>query len=230
MPRSFSAVLGLLATVLIALFLSAGTVYAQSISGIVYDWSGGIVARARVMLMQDYVKMQEMKSSPRGEFSFSGLKPGLYQLQVKQPLFSLFQATVGLEEKTAARIYAVLPPVRLAEEVTIHGSLPAGSQKVPLVEREPRTGGKVEPPEPLSPMRPAYPPGAASRGVEGSVVLFATIKNDGNVDNIVVMESADPELQDEAIRTLKGCRYQPAKLNGQLVDTQMTIAFNFNLK
>ena len=230
MPRSLSTVLGLLATICIALFLSAGTVYAQTISGIVFDWSGGIVAGARVMLMQDYVKMQEMKSSPKGEFSFSGLKPGLYQLQVKQPLFSLFQATVGLEEKNAAHVYAVLPPVRLAEELTIMGSLPAGTQKASPADREPRTGGKMEPPEPISPMRPAYPPGATSRGVEGSVVLFATIKTGGNVDNVVVMESADAELQDEAIRTLKGCRYQPAKLNGQLVDTQMTIAFNFRLQ
>jgi len=88
----------------------------------------------------------------------------------------------------------------------------------------------VEPPQPLSPPRPVYPPGAASRGVDGAVVLFATIKTDGSVDNIVVMESPDAELQQEAIRAFKKCRYQPAKLNGQVIEDQITIAFNFLLQ
>lgn len=230
MRKSLSAPLNLLAGVGLAIALAAGAGCAQSISGIVYDPTGGIVPGARVMVMQDYVKMQETKSSPKGEFSFAGLSPGMYQLQIKQPRFSLFQTTITLEGSAPARIYAVLAPARVMEEVGVRAALPPAAQKAVAAEREIRVGGNVEPPQPLSPPRPAYPPGAASRGVEGPVVLFANIKTDGTVSDIVVMGSPDSELQEEAIRALKKSRYQPAKLNGQLVENQMTAVFKFQLQ
>ena len=210
--------------------LSGRTCWAQGISGVVYDPSGGIVAGARVMLMQDYVKFEETQSSRRGEFSFAGLKPGRYQLQIKQPRFSLFQMTVNLDGSGPARIDAVLAPARVMEEVGVRATLPPGARKTIGKEHEVREGGYMEPPQPLTPPRPAYPEGAVSRGVDGTVVLFATIKTDGSVDNIVVMESPDAELQEEAIRAFKKCRYQPARLNGQVVEDQITIAFNFQLQ
>jgi len=231
-PKSLSAVLNLLVTAGFAIALSAGASCAQSISGIVYDPMGGIVSGARVIVMQEYVKMQETSSSPTGEFSFATLPPGMYQLQIKQPRFSLFQTTITLEGNAPARIYAVLPLIRVMEEVRIKAALPPGAQKAVAAKR-PRTirvGGNVEPPQPLSPLRPAYPPGAASRGVEGPVVLFATLKADGTVSDVVVMGSPDSELQEEAIRALKKCRDQPAMLDGQLIETQMTIVFNFQLQ
>lgn len=230
MPKPSSAGVKVIATVWFATALCAGMSYGQGISGIVYDPTGGIVSGARVMVMQDYVKMREMKSSPSGAFSFADLKPGMYQLQIKQPLFSLFQATIVLEGDEQARVYAVLSPARVMEQVEIDATLPNGTPKAALPEPEIRVGGKVEPPEPLAPPRPAYPPGAVSKGIEGPVVLFATIKTDGSVGDVVVMRSPDSELQAEAVSALKKCRYRPAKLNGQAMENQMTIVFNFRLR
>jgi TonB family protein len=210
--------------------LAAGASHAQSISGIVYDPTGGVVTGTRVMRMQDYVKAQESKSTPSGEFSFAALKPGMYQLQIKQPMFSLFQTTVMLEGDEQARVYAVLPLARSFEEVQINAHLPAGTRKSVAAEPAIRAGGRVEPTKALQPPRPAYPPGAAARGLEGSVVLFATIKTDGSVAEAIVLKSPDQELTDEAMRAVRKCRYQPMKLNGQPVETQMAIVFNFRLQ
>jgi protein TonB len=112
----------------------------------------------------------------------------------------------------------------------INGQLPAGTQKAVAAEPASRAGGSVEPAKALEPPRPAYPPDAAARGVEGSVALFATIKTDGSVSDVVVLKSPDRALGEEAVRSVKKCRYQPMKLNGRAVETQMTMVFNFCLQ
>jgi len=202
---------------------------AQSISGIVYDPTGGVVAGARVMLMRDYVKLSETKSSAAGEFSFAGLMPGMYQLQIKQPVFSLYQSTVIVEADKPVQVYAVLPLVRVYEALQINSELAPGTRKA-LAAPSSRAGGNVEPPEPLRMPRPAYPPAAASRGVEGDVALFATLLSDGSLGDIVVLKSPDPALSAEAIRALKNCHYRPLKLNGSPTETKMTFVFNFRLQ
>ena len=204
---------------------------AQGITGVVYDPDGGIVPDARVLLMQDYVKQKEAKSDQAGEFAFSGLQPGMYQLQVKKERLSLFQQTVILEGKNSARVYAVLPIARESESVQINSRLAPGVHKSgPTVSRAVRLGGKVEPARLLQPLRPAYPPSVVARGVEGPVVLWATIDTEGAVIDPVVLESPDPELEKEALQKAQKLRYQPMKLNGHPVQCQLTIILDFKLE
>ena len=92
------------------------------------------------------------------------------------------------------------------------------------------SGGKVEPAKPLQPLRPAYPASAVARGVEGSVVLYATIRTDGAVSDPIVLESPDPDLEKEALQTAWTLRYQPMKLNGHPVQCQVTIILDFKLE
>ena len=203
---------------------------AQTISGVVYDPDGAVVPNARVMLMRDYVKQKESTSGEAGEFAFSGLQPGLYQLQVKQERLALFQQTVMLGE-ASERIYAVLPLARESESVQIHGRPASGVRKSERSESKAvRLGGKVEPAKPLQPLRPAYPANALARGVEGSVVLYATIRTDGAVSDPIVLESHDPDLEREALQTARKLRYQPMKLNGHPVQCQVTIILDFQLE
>jgi hypothetical protein len=67
----------------------------------------------------NYSKLRETKSEEAVEFAFSGLEPGMYQLQVKQERFSLFQQTVHVGKETE-RVYAVLPVARETESVLIN--------------------------------------------------------------------------------------------------------------
>jgi len=202
----------------------------QNISGVVYDPDGFAVPNARVMLMRDYVKQTESRSGEAGEFAFTGLSPGMYQLQVKQERFSLFQQTVILGAESE-RVYPVLPLARESEAVRINGRAASGSRKPekPLSNAL-RLGGRVEPAKLLQPLRPAYPAGAVARGVEGSVVLYATINTTGAVSDLIVLESPDSELEGEALRTARTLVYQPMKLNGHPVPCQVTILFDFKLE
>jgi TonB family protein len=204
---------------------------AQSISGVVYDPDGGVVPNARVMLMQDYIKQKEIKSGEAGEFAFPGLQPGMYQLQVKRERLSLFQQTVMLEGKEPARVYAVLPLARETESVQINARLASGVRKSERsVSKAVPLGGKVEPAKSLQPLRPAYPASAVARGVEGTVVLYATINTDGAVSAPIVLESPDPDLEKEALQTAWKLRYQPMKLNGHPIQCQVTIILDFRLE
>ena len=202
----------------------------QSISGVVYDPDGGVVPNARVMLMRDYIKQKEIKSGETGEFTFPGLQPGIYQLQVKQERLSLFQQTVMLGGEPE-RVYAVLPLARQTESVQINARPASGVRESKRsVSKAVRLGGKVEPAKPLQPLRPAYTASAVARGVEGSVVLYATIRTDGAVSDPIVLESPDPDLEKEALQTAWTLRYQPMKLNGHPVQCQVTIILDFKLE
>jgi hypothetical protein len=175
---------------------------AQGISGVVYDPEGAVVAQARILLMRDYVKQTESKSSETGEFAFVGLQPGTYQVQIKQERLSLFQQTVILGEKSE-RVYAVLPLARESESVQIHASRASSvprSEK--SVNRTLQLGGKVEPAELMQPLRPAYPTGAGARGVEGAVVVYATIHTDGRVSDPIVLDSPDPDWRGKPCKRL----------------------------
>jgi len=213
----------------ILLLVSTGCL-AQSISGVVYDPDGSVVQNARVLLMRDYSKLKETKSGEAGEFAFSGLEPGMYQLQVKQERLSLFQQTV-LVGKAGERVYAVLPLARESEAVQINARLASGVRRS---ERPPgkagHSGGQVEPAISLQPLRPAYPPSAIARGVEGVVVLYATINTNGAVSDPIVLESADQDLEKEALQATRDLLYQPMKLNGHPVPCQVTILFDFKLE
>jgi hypothetical protein len=94
---------------LLAVFgLAGGMVAGQAIEERVYDPWGAVVAGARVMLMHDYVKLAETKPGAEGEFSFAGLKPELYHVQIKITRLALFQTHVILKPGVTERIWAVL--------------------------------------------------------------------------------------------------------------------------
>ena len=88
----------------------------------------------------------------------------------------------------------------------------------------------MEPAKLLQPLRPAYPASAVARGVEGSVVVYATIHIDGTVSDPLVLESPDLDLEKEALQTVGKLRYEPMKLNGHAVQCQVTIILDFKLE
>lgn len=205
-------------------------IVAQSIEGTAFDISGAIVPGARVMLMVDYVKKTETVTDEDGGFSFRGLEPGMYYVQIKQPMFSLSQQHVIVKGGETTRVYAILTPGRMSDEVGVTGgasSAVPGSRKA--IPHAPQVGGKVEPPRPLKPPRPRYPEQLAQAAIQGPVVLFARIRLDGTLDVLAVLVSADSELEAEARRTVAEIRYEPMKLNGRSVECEIELVFDFQL-
>lgn len=201
---------------------------AQSIEGTAFDKSGAIVPGARVMLMVDYVKKTETVTDEGGRFTFSGLEPGLYFVQIKQPRFSLSQQHVMVEAGRKAVVYAVLEPGRMSDEITVRGtsvtSSPGSGMARPYA---PQTGGKIDGPTPLRPLRPRYPGSAQQAGIQGTVVLLARIKLDGTLDILAVLASPDPDLEAEARRAAAEARYDPMKLNGKPIECGIELLFHF---
>ncbi len=209
-------------------FFAVQPIVAQSIEGTAFDVSGAIVPGARVMLMVDYVKKTETVTDERGGFSFRGLEPGMYYVQIKQPMFSLSQQHVMVKAGETARVYAILTPGRMSDEVGVTGGAPSGvPESRKAIPYAPQVGGKAEPPQPLKPPRPRYPEKLALAAIQGPVVLYARIRLDGTVDVLAVLASPDWELEAEARRTVAEMRYEPMKLNGRPIECEIELVFDF---
>ncbi len=211
-------------------FLCSAAAQAQTISGRVYDQSGAAVSGARVVLLEDFRKLTETKSGDKGDFSFRGLRPATYQVQVKQPSFQIFQQVVLLQENQDGRVYAVLHVARAADEIGITSDpLPDVS---PQAGGNPphRPGGKVEGLKRMSGRMPAWPEAARGRGAEGDVVVYGTVKSDGTIGEVTVLESADPDLEKAAVEAYQTWKYEPMKLNGRPVACRHVAAFRFRYR
>ena len=84
---------------------------------------------------------------------------------------------------------------------------------------------------PIVRINPKYPPDAARDGVNGWVKLRFTINEVGQVVDVEVIEAQPKRIFDrEAVRALKGWKYQPQIENGVAVkQTGMQVQLDFNL-
>ena len=75
-----------------------------------------------------------------------------------------------------------------------------------------------------------YAVDAQKKGVQGRVVCAFTVGTDGSVKGVRVVNSVDPALDNEVVRTLQGMpKWTPAQRDGQAVEAEMTcgVVFKF---
>jgi protein TonB len=77
-------------------------------------------------------------------------------------------------------------------------------------------------------VNPKYPREARDKGIQGDVILQATIDTNGNITNLNVVKG-DPILADASIEAVKQWRYKPYILNGEPVEVETTIKIVFHL-
>jgi len=92
-----------------------------------------------------------------------------------------------------------------------------------------RVGGAVTAPTKIVDVTPVYPPIAQAAGVEGLVIIQATIGVDGRVTNATVLRPA-PLLEEAALNAVRQWRYTPTRLNGEPVAVVMTVTVSFRLR
>ena len=80
----------------------------------------------------------------------------------------------------------------------------------------------------LAPIRPVYPSIAKAAGVQGVVVIEATISKAGAIESLRVV-SGPEMLRPAAIEAIQSARYRPYLLNGQPTEVQTTITMNFKM-
>ena len=76
---------------------------------------------------------------------------------------------------------------------------------------------------------PTYPSIAKAAGVQGTVVLAATISKAGTIENLRVV-SGQPLLQQAALDAVKTWRYKPYLLDGQPVEVETSINVVFTMQ
>jgi general secretion pathway protein A len=90
-------------------------------------------------------------------------------------------------------------------------------------------GGRLEEPRLLSSPPPAYPPRARAANVQGSVVIDTVVDEKGNVGDMKVV-SGSGLLTQAAMDAVRTWKYQPARLNGDVIATHVQVRVNFSLQ
>jgi protein TonB len=90
-------------------------------------------------------------------------------------------------------------------------------------------GGDVRAPVLVERVEPDFPESARRAHLDGMVILEAVITTAGDVREIRVLRSANPLLDEAAVRAVRRWRYRPATLNGRAVPVYLTVTVTFGI-
>jgi len=92
-----------------------------------------------------------------------------------------------------------------------------------------RVGSGIKTPTKTKDVRPLYPPAAQSAGIQGVVIIEATVDAAGRVSDARVLRSI-PDLDEAALAAVRQWEFTPTLLNGVAVPVIMTVTVNFTLQ
>jgi protein TonB len=92
-----------------------------------------------------------------------------------------------------------------------------------------RVGGEIKDPALVHRVEPVYPALAVRAGIEGIVILEATVDREGRVEDLKVLRS-HPLLEQAAIDAVRQWRYSPVLLNGKPERFILTVVVTFRLQ
>jgi TonB family protein len=92
-----------------------------------------------------------------------------------------------------------------------------------------RVGGKVSPPRVLYAPDPQYSDAARRAKLQGAVVLWLIVDQDGKPHQIRVQRSLGKGLDEKAVEAVKKWRFKPAIKDGQPVAVMINVEVNFLL-
>jgi TonB family protein len=88
-------------------------------------------------------------------------------------------------------------------------------------------GATVTAPVPVRKIDPKYPQTLIQEHVEGEVILYGVIKQDGSVSAIQVVRGVDEQLDANAVSAFKEWKFEPAMKEGQAVDLEAIVHIPF---
>ena len=92
-----------------------------------------------------------------------------------------------------------------------------------------RVGGDIKEPMKIKDAKPVYPAEAQAAGIQGVVILEATVAPSGYVSDARVLRSI-PLLDQAAVDAVRQWVFTPTLLNGAPVSVIMTVTVNFTLR
>lgn len=206
-------------------------------TGTIFDPSDGATPNATIVMTNHKANTIDMTTSnAEGNFVFSALPAGEYEMKVLKPGFAEYYAPhVVLEpgRDLAMTVKLNIGAVKETVDVKAEGSPKAlGGMEVAATPKtiRIRIGGTVEAARLLNKVTPAYPASAKAVGAQGSVLLHAVVSTKGTPLSLQVLNSQiNPDLARAAVEAVSQWRYQPTLLNGEPVEVDTVITVNFKL-
>lgn len=232
-PMSLARRIAIAALLLgIAMPIAAASQASGTPSGTVSDPQGKPLANASLRLVAvNGGQTFETNADVSGHFRFGTVPAGDYMLSVHHPGFSSGRHRLPLTG--GAVTLALRAQVgTLTETVTVD----PGMTKPEVTERPAYAppsctstdeGGRISPPAKTKHVTPAYRPEWRASGLQGNILLQATISKEGRVGSLEVLSRVHPELEDEALRAVSQWEFSPTYLNCEAVEVRMfvTVAY-----
>lgn len=219
----------------IALPMAGFDLYAQggpsSVSGVVYDSSGGVLPAVEMALEDEGGAKFSAVTDAAGHFEFGPLDPGPYRLQASLAGFRTLRLSLTLAPGRRWNSAVTMNLGTLQETITVTARRPSATrQPAPAAATPARVGGNIKQPRKVLDVRPVYPESLREAGLEGTVRIEALI----GVDGIVVSArpvSADvhPAFLKAAIEAVQQWRFTGTQLNGAPVEVAMEVSIRFGL-
>ena len=225
--------------------------------GRVYDPSGAVLPGVEVVLTRSNgAEERRAISDGSGYYQFENVAAGDHVVAMNLPGFRTGRGAVVVPPSGTVEFSVNLPIGSLQESITVTGQrtnpfAPSRQRQIsapprpepPLQRRAPspnvtppppgtpvRVGGAIKVPVKLVDVRPIYPPAAQAAGLEGVVILEATIAPDGTTRDITVLRALEPDLNAAAVEAVRGWKFTPTLLNGVEVPVIMTVTVQFKLE
>ena len=92
-----------------------------------------------------------------------------------------------------------------------------------------RVGNGIKTPTKVKDVRPLYPPAAQAAGIQGVVIIEATVDAAGRVSDARILRSI-PDLDEAALAAVRQWEFTPTVVNDVAVPVIMTVTVNFSLQ
>ncbi|MDD3626545.1 MAG: energy transducer TonB [bacterium] len=113
----------------------------------------------------------------------------------------------------------------------IIGELPSGDTTVVYPPSSDTATGEIHSSAMLYKEAPEYPKLAMKMGIEGTVILYVDIDEQGKISEISIYQTSGSEILDEAAtRAVKKSIFSPAINNGKALKSRMKLTYKFILK
>jgi TonB family protein len=95
--------------------------------------------------------------------------------------------------------------------------------------QKPAEGSEHPGPTVIKKVNPTYPEEARKEGIEGMVILEATIDTEGNVTKVKVLKGEIESLNKAAVEAIRQWKYEPIIVEGKAMPSTFTVTIKFAL-
>jgi TonB family protein len=201
---------------------------ASALTGTVYDPTGAVLPQVDVALVDEKHTRRRVATDGAGRFEFDQVAAGRYLLETSLLGFASVRQEFALAEPADWNRSITMQVGTLQETISVTATRPS-ALAAPAQNGRP-IGGNIRVPVKLVDKKPVYPAAMRESGLEGTVLLDASIGPDGNVLSAkVASPQVHPDFAAAAIEAVRHWRFSPTLLNGSAIEVSMRVSVRFSL-